>query len=130
MRNPDGTLDYGSRQIFHKPLRISLVITLRSDASVMFVLDIKGFRPGGNPVNGLFQPLDTSIGPSVYGRHTLNVRLFVPTDEQGDFWFEFYVDSALTTKIPIRIIHSAEFESLDASKRAEAPQNQSTFGPA
>ena len=65
MRNPDGTLDYGSRQIFHKPLRISLVITLRSDASVMFVLDIKGFRPGGNPLNGLFQPLDTSIGPSV-----------------------------------------------------------------
>lgn len=128
LRNQDGTLDAGNPQIFHRPLGINLVITLRSDAPVTFVFNIKGFRPGGIPLQSLFQPLDMAIGSSVEGGHTLNVRLTVPTDEQGDFWFEFYVDSGLATKIPMRITHSAEFVSLDASKPAESPQTESTSG--
>jgi hypothetical protein len=110
---PDGTLDTRNTRLFIKPVTVSLIISLRSESAASFEFNLKGFRPSGKPLTSLFGALNVEIGPNVEGGRTFNVRLTVPTDEQGDFWFEFYVDDILANKMPLRITHNSGFDSLE-----------------
>jgi hypothetical protein len=65
---------------------------------------MRGVRPDGERLPGGFQDLECKIGADGAG-YTLNLNARVPTDREGTFWFEIYVDGELATKLPLRIVH-------------------------
>ena len=88
----------------YPPLDAHAVAMFRSEQPIEFTCSMRGVRPDGGRWPGGFEDLKCKIGEDGTG-YTLNLSLRIPTDQEGTFWFEIYVEGELATKLPLRIVH-------------------------
>jgi hypothetical protein len=79
-------------------------------------------RPSGMSMATATQIIPIEMEGGAAG-HTLNINMRLGTPEQGDYWFSFFVDDVLATKIPIRIT-LGEPVLLEPLESASTPQTQ------
>ena len=56
--------------------------------------------------------------------YTLSADIKIAVAEEGDYWFEIYIEDQLATKVPLRITHSKKFVDLEFPQQSE-PQTPS-----
>jgi len=88
----------------YPPLDAHAVVMFRSEQPIEFTCSMRGVMPDGELWPGGFQDLKCRIGADGAG-YTLNLSIRIPTDREGTFWFEIYVEGELATKLPLRIAH-------------------------
>jgi len=69
-----------------------------------FDVNIKGFDPDGKEIQAPYSRARCQTRGGAQG-HTLNIKMFVPTEKVGEYWFDVYVDDVLKTRVPLRIMH-------------------------
>jgi hypothetical protein len=104
---PDGSPDEEHAQLVYQRLRIGAIFTFRSEEPTEFTVTLRGVGPSGKPLSPSVESFVVRLGKGAEG-HTKNVNFTIATEEEGDYWIEFYVDDALANKVPIRIIHGSE----------------------
>ncbi|SPE39785.1 hypothetical protein SBA3_3410004 [Candidatus Sulfopaludibacter sp. SbA3] len=120
-RLPDGTLDHEHPLMVFQPLRLSAVFNFRTEQPSEFSFVIKGTRPSGKPLSSSTPtPVMMRTGAGAEG-NILNVSFTMSTDEPGDYWFEFWIDDEIATKVPIRIIHGAAAVALGPESELASP---------
>jgi hypothetical protein len=104
---PDGSPDETNAQYVYQPLNIAAVFTFRTEEPAEFIVTLKGVRPSGSPLFPSTDSFPITTGKGAEG-NVMNVNFSITTEEEGDYWIEFYVDGALANKVPIRIMHGSQ----------------------
>lgn len=102
----DGSPDETNAQFVYQPLRLGAIFTFRTEEPAEFTVTLKGVRPSGNPLYPSSETFHIITGSGAEG-HVMNVNFSITTEEEGDYWIEFYVDGVLANKVPIRITHGS-----------------------
>jgi len=104
---PDGNPDEANAQYVFQPLNIAAIFTFRTEEPAEFVVTLKGARPSGSPLFPSTDSFPITTGKGAEG-NVMNVNFSIMTEEEGDYWIEFYVDGVLANKVPIRITHGSQ----------------------
>jgi hypothetical protein len=98
----DGTVDLEHGSVIVPPLRLSLIVRISSDNPGEFTFKITATLPSGKALRPGTLPVSFKLDGTAAG-HTFNTNLNIPNVEEGDYWFSFYIDDVLATKLPMRV---------------------------
>jgi hypothetical protein len=88
----------------YTPLRINAVLVFYSEQPAEFTIRLQGTDPEGIEMTPAPPVIPCRILGGAMG-HAINVTMYVPTEKQGDLWFNVYLDDSLAAKMPLRITH-------------------------
>jgi hypothetical protein len=107
----------------HPQLALNAVITFTSTKAIGFDYRIRGFDPSGKELTPPPPPTRCDLEGGAAGQ-TVNVAMRLPTDKAGDYWFEIYVDDAVKTRMPLRIIHDATVHPSMSQQAKDEPASE------
>ena len=106
----------------YAPVYFTIVIIFVSDQSERFAVTLTGKKPDGTALGGGPQPGSIEMEGGLAGA-SLIYSLNVPSEQEGEYWFDIFIDEDLVSRVPILIFHRST-ESYLSSIQQKVPNHQ------